>query len=1111
MTSIPHWLEGLGLGKYSATFAEAEIEFDVLPDLTDGELEKLGIPLGPRKRLLRAIASLGTGDSAPKTPHLPSAPHAEAGRRQLSVLFADLVGSTELSQKLDPEDLREVMQAYQSGVTAAVRDAGGFLAKYMGDGVLAYFGYPQAREDAAERAVHAGLAVVTATKGLALVNGQSLAVRVGVATGAVVVGDVIGDDLAREVNVVGETPNLAARLLGIAAPNQVVIADSTRHLVGDLFRLDALGAQALKGINAPILAWSVLGIRPVISRFEAVRKARQSQFVGRGQEVGLLQDRWDHAASGEGQLVLLSGEAGIGKSRIIDAFFERLATKPHYRIRYQCSPQHVNSPLYPVITQLTYAAGIAPEDDAADRAAKIAALLGAASSDHVALIANLVGVPLPEGSHLGELEPARRRQATLEALVDQLDTLACHRPVLLLLEDAHWIDPSTQDLIAIAVDRAARLPLLIVVTFRPEYEAPWVADPIATQLALNRLPRAQVTALLASLAPGKALPPEAIEHIAARSDGIPLYVEEMFGALRDSGVLAETESDYHLARPLHDAAVPATLQDSLMARLDRVAPAKLVAQVGAVIGREFEHSLLVAAAGVEVEALQKGIADLIASGLVFARGKPPEATYSFKHALVQDAAYGSLLRSHRQRLHARIGEALEAAASTGRPSEPELLARHFEAAADNGKAADYWTRAGTKAASQSADPEAAAHYRSALKAVAELPDTTARLDRTIQLELALGAALMAAEGFAGTGVGEAYGRARKLVAGLPDIPKRIAILNGLWKWSMVRGDMRASQALARECLDLAERTKDNGLLLEGYNAVGVAAVKVGEWETASSYLRRSLQLYDRERYRSHLITFARDPGVNARGYLANAELMMGFPDCGRRGVEANLADAYEINHAMSIGIAQFQALDVYQRLRDFTATAAEAARMQEFGIRYSQPFWLARARVSAAWANGIANSAPDAVAELQASIAAWRGTGAGLAMPQFHTMLGELLMHRGRLDEARELLEDSIAEIDLSLEAESKSELLCVLGDVARRQQDDGGAELWYAQARATALQQKARFFELRAATKIASLWGEQGRGDAARDLLTPICGSFTEGFDTPDLRAARTLLNELA
>jgi len=659
MTDIARWLDGLGLGKYAAAFAEAEIEFDVLPDLTDGELEKLGIPLGPRKRMLRAIANLGTGDTAPATLGPPGGPHAAAGRRQLTVLFADLVGSTELSQALDPEDLREVMQAYQSRVTTAIRDAGGFLAKYMGDGVLAYFGYPQAREDAAERAVRAGLAVVATMRGLAPVRGQTLAVRVGIATGAVVVGDVIGDDLAREVNVVGETPNLAARLLGIAEPNQVVIADSTRHLVGDLFRLHALGSQALKGINGPTEAWAVLDARPVISRFEAVRNARQSQFVGRSQEVGLLLDRWEHAVAGEGQLVLLSGEAGIGKSRITDTFYERISDQPHYRIRYQCSPQHVNSPLYPVITQLTYAAGIAPEDDAASRAAKIAALLGAADSDRVALIANLLGVPLSEGARLASFEPTRRRQLTLEALAGQLDILTSQRPVLLLLEDAHWIDPSTQDLITLAIERATRLQLLIAVTFRPEYQAPWVGNPIATQLALNRLARAQVTALLASLARYKALPEEAVEHIAARSDGIPLYVEEMFGALCDAGVLAEAEGGYHLARPLHGAVVPATLQDSLMARLDRMAPAKAVAQVGAVIGREFEHGLLAAAAGMNPAAIEQGIGDLVAAGLIFARGSAPDAVYSFKHALVQDAAYASLLRSRRQALHLRVVDAIE--------------------------------------------------------------------------------------------------------------------------------------------------------------------------------------------------------------------------------------------------------------------------------------------------------------------------------------------------------------------------------------------------------------------------------------------------------------------
>ena len=597
MSTIAVWLTSLGMSEYVERFAENRIDLSVLPDLTDQDLEKLGVLLGDRRKMLRAIAKLETGaDNAPPVAVAAEAsaaprPTDAAERRQVTVMFSDLVGSTAMSARMDPEDLRELISAYQKSITATVQRFGGFVAKYMGDGVLIYFGYPQAHEDDAERAVRAGLEVVASIA--ALKSSVPLQTRVGIATGVVVVGDLIGSGEAQERGIVGETPNLAARLQGIAEPNMVVIAESTRRLIGKLFELEDIGAKELKGITGPVRAWAALRASSVESRFEAFHASDLTALIGREEEIELLLRRWSKAKTGEGQVVLLSGEAGIGKSRLTAALLERLASEPHTRLRYFCSPQHTDSAFYPIISQMERAAVLAHDDTTHAKLDKLDTLLAQSSTPRqdAALFAEMLSLPDDGRYPKLQLAPQQRRQRTLEALATQIEALSHQNPVLMIFEDAHWIDPTSLEALGQAVDRIRTLGVLLIVTYRPEFEPPWIGRPHVTPLTVNRLGEREIAAMIEGVIGNRPLPANVRQDIVERTDGIPLFVEEMTKAVLE----AESEGDARQIAavvPSSALAVPASLYASLMARLDRLGPAKEVAQIGAVIGREFSHALL---------------------------------------------------------------------------------------------------------------------------------------------------------------------------------------------------------------------------------------------------------------------------------------------------------------------------------------------------------------------------------------------------------------------------------------------------------------------------------------------------------------------------------------
>jgi class 3 adenylate cyclase len=766
-------------------------------------------------------------------------------------MFCDLVGSTALSARLDPEDLREIIGAYHRAVADIVAGFEGFVAKYMGDGVLVYFGYPRAHEDDAERAVRAGLGVIDAV-GRLDVKSVELQARVGIATGLVVVGDLIGEGSAQEQSVVGETPNLAARLQALAEPNVVVIAAGTRRLVGDLFEYRDLGAVDVRGIAARVPAWQVLRPSVVVSRFEALRGAALTQLVGRDEEIDLLLRRWARAKAGTGQVVLVSGEAGVGKSRIAAALAERLHAEPYLRLRYFCSPYHQDSALFPFVDHLGRTSGFASDDLPAAKLEKLEALLARAASleEDVALVADLMSLPASERYPLPNLSPQRKKERTLEAVIRQLEGLARGQPVVMVFEDAHWIDPTSRELLDLIVERVRSLPVLLIVTFRPEFQMPWTGQPQVTMLTLNRLDRRDRTALAEQIAGDKALPGEVVDQIVDRTDGVPLFVEELTKSIIESGLLREESNRYVLDGALPPFAIPTTLHDSLMARLDRLASVRLVAQIGAAIGREFSYELLRAVSRLPEDELRTALGRLVGSELVFQRGVPPEAIYSFKHALVQDAAHGSLLRSARQKLHAQIAASLETHFPEMIENQPQLFAQHYAEAGLVEKSVACWGKAGQRSAARSAMVEAAAQFQKALDQLTLLPDTAERQRQELEFCCALGAVLIAVKGHAAPETGQAYARARELWEQLGSPSEFLRVPFGQSLYYVYRGELDLALRLDEDLLRLSRQRNDSVGLVMGHFTVGRTMMLLGGFASSRSHLEEVLALYDPTSHRA---------------------------------------------------------------------------------------------------------------------------------------------------------------------------------------------------------------------------------------------------------------------
>src|SRR6266481_3406653 len=847
MKDIAEWLTSIGLGEYAQRFAENRIDASVLRDLTDQDLEKIGIPLGRRKKMLRAIAELSG-----VTPQAVTGPNRQdpAERRHLTVMICDLVGSTALSARLDPEDMRAVIDAYHAACARITRTYDGFLAEFRGDGILAYFGYPLAHEDNAERTVRAALDIIAAVARLETRAAEPLAVRIGIATGLVVIGDPSRQGGLREHAVVGETPNLAARLQALAEPGTIVVAASTRRLLGDLFRLRDLGRHEVKGIAEPVTAWAVEGISDSESRFEAVRAAGLTDLIGRKHEIDFLLERQRLAWKGEGQIVLVSGEPGIGKSRLAAALAKHTAGAPHGRLRYQCSAYHTNSALHPFIAQFERAAGFKADDVPEQMLDKLEATLAVEPLRVQAvapLLAALLSIPFDERYPPLALSPTQQRRQTLAALLEQIEGLARRQPILLSFEDAQWADATSLELLDLLVERVRQLPVLALFTFRPEFEPPWVGLPNVSTLIVSRIDRPNVQNMIARVTGGRPLPAEVTEEIVVKTDGNPLFVEELTKAVLEAGILVEDSEGYRLDGPLPPLAIPATLHDSLMARLDRLAPVKEIGQIGAVIGREFSYSLLHALAGRDETALKDALAQLEDAELVFRRGDPPDAIYSFKHALVQDAAYENLLKSRRQVLHLRIAETLRDRFQTMAEVQPEVVAHHFTQGGLSEPAIEWWVQAGDRAVDRSANNEAIAHLDNAISLAEGLADGPAQRLLRLRLQTTYGHALLHGRGHSQPETIAAFARARQLAAGIEDAVARFSAYYGMWMGSFVRADLAPMREVAVLSLRDARHSPGSPAAGRALHVYGVTCWFQGDYAGARTHLEQALTAYDHKR------------------------------------------------------------------------------------------------------------------------------------------------------------------------------------------------------------------------------------------------------------------------
>ncbi len=1101
--------------QYEAAFRENAVDAAVLPELTVDDLKDLGVSLiGHRRKLLAAIAALRADVPAPAlaAESIGIPVQSEAERRQLSVMFCDLVGSTALSARLDPEDLREIIAAYHRAVTKIVAESDGFVSRYMGDGVLVYFGYPRAHEDDAERAVRAGLGAIDVVSRLD-VKSVKLQARVGIATGLVVVGDVIGGGPAQEQSVVGETPNLAARLQALAEPDTVVISIGTRRLLGNLFEYRDLGAIEIKGIAAPVAAWQVLRPTAVASRFEALHGSALTQLIGRDEEIDLLLRRWARAKAGDGQVVLISGEPGIGKSRITAELEERLQGELHLRLRYFCSPYYQDSALFPFIDQLGRMSGFASDDPPAPKLDKLEALLNrtAPPDEDVAVLADLLSLPALERHPLPNLSPQRKKEQTLGALIRQLEGLARQQPVLMVFEDAHWIDPTSRELLDLTVERVGSLPVLLIMTFRPEFQAPWTGQPRVTMVALNRLDRRDRTALVEQIAGGKQLPDEVVRQIADRTDGVPLFVEELTKSVLESGILREEADRYVLDGALPALAIPTTLQDSLMARLDRLASVRLVAQIGAAIGREFSYALLSTVSRLSGGDLEAALARLVAAELVFQRGTPPEAVYSFKHALVQDAAHGSLLHSSRQQLHAQIADALEIHFPELMDSQPELFAQHYSEAGLVEKSVAYWGQAGWRSAARSAMAEAAAQLQKGLDQLARLPDAPKRQRQELEFRSALGAVLFAVKGAAAPETGHCYARARELWEQLGFPAEFLQVPYGEFCYHLFRGELDLARRLDETLLRLSRQRDDAAGLVLGHFSSGRNLMHAGRFAASRSHLEKVLALHDPVSDSSLVHQIGIYPHVNSQGILGIVLFCLGFPAQALAQSSAAIAAARRLAHLPSLAVSLTNGTTVLSLLGDDVVLDEWVNQVVAVTTEQSFPVWRAQGNILRGWVKFKNGDVAEGISLLRSGSSAYRATGAVAYMPHFLALLAEACEVAGQVEDAGNLLDDALQIVERTGQRWLAAELNRLKGKLLLRQGHSEAAEQLYGKALGIAQEQGAKFWELRAAVSLAELGRDQGRRSDAHDCLAPVYSWFTEGFDMRDLKGAKALLDELS
>ncbi|HUZ33025.1 MAG TPA: adenylate/guanylate cyclase domain-containing protein [Xanthobacteraceae bacterium] len=1053
--------------------------------------------------------------AAPVAAPAPAAvgrPAVSAERRQLTVMFCDLVGSTALSTRLDPEDLREVIAAYHRLAADVVTRLGGYVAQYLGDGVMVYFGYPEAHEDDAENAVRAALELADAMKERFVVHGRHQ-VRVGIATGLVVVGELAGAGDAQERKVVGETPNLAARLQSAAAPNSVVISATTRRLAGESFEYDAIEPARLKGFDDLVSAFRVVRERTTAGRFEALQAVSLTPLVGREEEMELLRRRWQQIKENEGRVVLLAGEAGIGKSRLTAALEESIKNEPHVCLRYFCEAHHQGSALQPIMGQLAHAAGFTRDDTPADKRAKLERLLAADDGGaDIEPLAELLGLPVTRAADPADRDPQRKRRLVLAALIAQLEAVARQQPALMLFEDAHWADPTSVELLTLIIERLQTLPILLVITLRPDYQPPWAGLPHVTMVSLNRLSQRERAMLVGHVSGGKALPPELLQQIVERTDGVPLFVEELTKSVLESEELQAASGQNVGDQPAQPLAIPSTLQASLMARVDRLGSAREVLQIGAAIGREFSYEVLAAVAGLPDLVLQDALARLAEAELVFLRGTPPNAIYTFKHALIQDAAYSTMLRGRRQQLHSAIALVLEKRFPDAVKTTPEVVAQQFERAAQNEKAIKYWQQAADRDLRRFAMKESMAHYTNALRLALALPEGRQRDELELEVSLGLGLAQIIGIGPTSTEAAAHYRRALTLSRALPDRGRELFLATwGVWFHSAISGNWGEGSALADELVKIARERNDADLLVEAYHAMCPTLM----WRPNSDLVamhetgKEVIRLYDRQRHRDHAYFFGgHDSRVCARSFVALSRWGLGFPEQARREAWACIEDGRSLGHAFSHAHGLNMGSLTFLMLSDTDACRAVADELYPLAERNQFAWPLAQACFLRGW---LAARESDDDGPIDQMLQVAKSAATAVLHPILLGLIAAHQIRTGRhaaaaitLERADEAVKDQARFYD--------SEIIRLRGEnlLAQSRDNLAVADAAFRQAITLAEKHMCRALKLRAATSLAKLLGDTGRRTEGHALLAPVAGEFTEGFEIPDLRAAKALLAEL-
>ncbi|MBS0326683.1 MAG: AAA family ATPase [Proteobacteria bacterium] len=1100
---VAKWLEACGLAQYARAFEDNDVDFEILADLSDADLERLGVSLGHRRKLMRALAEHRKADPAKHPPGTATGAQdiglsGEAERRQVTVMFCDLVGSTELASALDPEDMAALIRRFQDGCTHAITRFDGFVAKFMGDGILAYFGYPQASEDDPE---HAALAAIDAVRAIADTlrpDGRPLQARIGIATGTVLVGDIIGEGAAREYSIVGETPNLAARLQAIAEPNAILIADPTYRLLARRFVYERLGEHTLKGFAAPIRVWRILREASAETRFAATRTAEHAGFVGREEELERLLAAWRAAEDGRGQAPLVSGEPGIGKSRLVDVAFERLdarelAGRDWRQVTCQCSPYHTNSALYPVIRHLERAAGFSLGDDDRTRLDKLDRMLAETNEDQrtSALLAELLSLPSDRYPHI-DLAPVQRKAATIAALIGTIRHLSARSPVLLLLEDAHWVDPTTVELWTRVIDATCASPVLIIVTARPEFEPPWPADKVG-RIELARLSHAQSVALAESVAAQNVLEPALIREVASKADGVPLFVEELTRSVLES-----------IERP----AVPATLRDSLMARLDRLGAAKEIAQIAAVIGTQFSRALLADVLSDAPVDLDAGIDRLLDAGLVFPQSRAAEPAYVFKHALVRDVAYENLLRARRQQLHDRVAHALVDNFPGIVESEPEVVGHHFAEAGQSALASEYRERAGDRAAARSSFVEAVAHFNAALAEATKLHQDGDRMRRELALYLKSGPPLTIIKGGHSADAGDVYQRAHAHATALDSETDLFKATWGLWYHTLTGRRLDLARDHAEELVSLATQATNEDLTLEGIHCRWSTAWFRGDIPTALSNSREGVSRYDRNRHAWMGPVFGgHDPGVCAHVIRCMASSACARHVEARSSAEASVALALELRHPNSHVHALISRIVGAQLRHDCVGVESDIRSLLELADRYDLPPPRAHALFMAGWLQAQTGDFDAGLAQMEAEYP--RASAMGPFFRYYAALLAEARERCGRFDDALALVQSSIATTTEAGVGVHVSELyrlqgVCLLA-IDRSHRDEGLQSL---QAGVDiAKRNGATTLELSATLALARATAGTADAGHARASLQSLCATLPEDFATPALREARVLL----